>query len=90
MGTKTGAGSLVLPLLNTLQNALVANGFQPMGNISAKGVPLYLGRYYDPITKKLRVFGKPKVAINPTDWDQVYNKKVLMLAANWNQFVRGA
>jgi hypothetical protein len=59
-----------------------------MGSISAKGVPLYLGRYYDPKTKKLKVLGKPKVAINPLDWDQVYNKKLVNMAANWNQFVR--
>jgi len=61
-----------------------------MGSISAKGVPMYIGRFYDPVTKKIKTISKPKITINPYDWNQVYNKTVLQLAANWNQFVRGA
>ena len=89
VGTKTVNNEFVYPIVDLLNKVMTNNGYQPMGAISAKGVPMYIGRYYDPVTKKLKTISKPKIVVNPYDWNQVYNKTVLQLAANWNQFVRG-
>lgn len=53
-------------------------------------MPLYLGRYLDPVTKRIKTIPKPKLAINSRDWDQVYFNLIARLAYSWNQFARGA
>lgn len=69
---------------------MTANGYMGAGPITKQGIPMYIGRYYDKATKRIKVINKPKVAVNPSDWKQVYDKRVLQLTSNWNQFVRGA
>ncbi len=89
IGPQKAAVDFVYPIIDTIDKAMSANGYLPAGPITKQGVPLYIGRYYDPVTKKLKVLNRPKVAVNPYDWKQVYDKKVLQLVSNWNQFVRG-
>lgn len=65
-------------------------GFANMGPISQKGLPLYLGRYKDRKTGRLKLISPPNYLYNWREWSSVFDHGVIDLAYKWNQFVRSA
>lgn len=60
-----------------------------MGPVSSKSSPLYLGRYYDPKTNRVRTVKNPKFyTYNPTSADQTYGYLTTAIAYKWNQVIR--
>lgn len=65
-------------------------GFAHMGPVSQKGLPLYLGRYKDRKTGRLKLISPPNYLYNWKNWNSVFDHGVIDLAYKWNQFVRSA
>lgn len=59
-----------------------------MGSVSQDGLPLFVGRYKDPKTGKIKTMKKQSYLVNPTNWKSKFDKGVLNMAYKWNQFVR--
>lgn len=68
---------------------MVAAGYQPMGPVGKNTAPLYLGRYYDPKTNRVKTIKNPKtITYNPTNKEQVYGYLINAIAHKWNQVIR--
>lgn len=63
-------------------------GFQGIGPISKTGLPIYLGRYYDEKTNRIKTIGPPSRNINMTDWKTKMNYLIQHAAYKWNQYAR--
>lgn len=63
-------------------------GLAGFGRIGKKGLPSYLGRYWDPKAKRIRTIGKPSYLYNTTDYKQVFTWHIMNMTYKWNQFVR--
>lgn len=60
-----------------------------MGPVTKTSSPLYLGRFYDPKSNRVRTVRNPKFyTYNPTKPDQVYGYLTTSLAYKWNQVIR--
>lgn len=63
------AKNVLWPAITVLNDTLQELGYQSMGPMSKAGLPIYLGRYVDRNTKRLRLIGRPnKVQVNPLNW----------------------
>jgi hypothetical protein len=49
---------------------------------------MYIGRYYDTNSKRLRTFAKPNYLYNKNSWDDSMQFVMAKLGYKWNQFVR--
>ena len=63
-------------------------GFSGFGPISKNGNSLYMGRWYDPKTNRVKAFMKPKYIYNPGDWRSHMVHSLFNLTDKWNQFER--
>lgn len=61
-------------MLTYLNSWLKSLGYQGMGPISKDGLPIFLGRYYDNTTNRVRTISKPHLIVNTSDWNAVYQK----------------
>lgn len=60
-----------------------------VGPVSKNSLPLYVGRYVDPLTGDVRTFPKPSSKyVNPRKIEQVVSYYQARVLAAWNSFVR--
>ena len=55
-----------------------------MGQITKNGVPLYLGRWYDRKTNRIRAFVPGNYVYNPLDFNSTLNHAVFQYIKKWN------
>lgn len=79
---------MILPLLSTAGDMLTKIGYQGLGPLAKDGLPIYIGRYVDRKTNRLKLLPRPNFAVNPSDQKQVYAKLMYNLAYKWNQFAQ--
>lgn len=90
---QTGTAAASVPVMNIVelaQKKMVDMGYGPMGPTKKGGLALYLGRFKDPRTKKLKTMKKPNYIFNKYDYQQNLDHSLLMLAYKWNQYIKAA
>lgn len=63
-------------------------GFGGIGALTPSGSPLFMGRWYDAKTNRVKSFVKPKYVYNPTNYNAVMSHSLLNLVNKWNAFAR--
>jgi len=63
-------------------------GFGGVGKISKAGSPLFLGRWFDPNSNRVKAFYRAPFVVNPTDWNQVLAARMFAMINAWNKFAR--
>lgn len=63
-------------------------GYAPMGAINGQSLTLYLGRYRDPVTNKVKLIKRPSYIYNKYDYVATLDHHILTAAYKWNQYVR--
>lgn len=60
--------NMVTPLVNYIDAKLKKAGFAGMGPLSKTGLPLYVGRWMDTKSRKIRGLPKPNYWFNTKTW----------------------
>jgi hypothetical protein len=63
-------------------------GYAPVGPIAKKGLPLYMGRFLDPKTNRIKLISKPSYIYDKYSWQESFDHAVTMAAYRWNSFVK--
>lgn len=71
-----------------VNNQLKKLGFGGIGNLTQSGSPLFMGRWYDAKTNRVKSFVKPKYIYNTSDYNAVMSHTLLNLVNKWNAFAR--
>lgn len=59
-----------------------------MGPLNRGGAPIFLGRWYDSRTNRIKTLMKPRYLYNPTDWNSTFTHSIFTLINKWNSFAR--
>jgi len=89
--TDSATVSQFVPLIvQQLENAGRRFGVTPgIGPVSKDSLPLYAGRYVDPLTGAVRTLPKPSMKyVNPTDFQSLVLYNMARLVYKWNSYVR--
>lgn len=69
-----------------VQQKLNTMGYDVAGSINKNSLPIYIGRYLDKKTGKIKLVKRPNYIYNKYDFNATYDHALLATAYKWNQF----